>query len=357
MRILFVTWNSTAHLPAMLPLAWAFSAAGHEIAVAAPPEDAERARGWGLPAVAVGAQPANGGPPSGSMPAPWPRGWQRDPALLDDTGRAFLAGLARKQLGIAAAMLPDLLAYATPFAPDVVIYDAASLAGEVAATRLGVPAIAHSWGRVAPVRLHRDADGAPLPAYADLFARFDAPVPDHAPPEFDPCPAALRAPGDPAADLRPIRAVPRLPPRPYGRAPRVAVLPDGHHDPLAQLDLDVAVAHADGLALPACDVLVHRGSGPATLAAAASGVPQVVVPMRPEQWTAAERVEAAGAGRLSARIPDAATINSVLGDAALREGAEALAAAVRTAPAPAEIVARIEQGSFALQHTTSGISA
>lgn len=363
MRVLFVTWNSTVHLAAMTPLNWAFVAAGHEVVLAAPPAEAVRARRRGLTAVAVGTGPPAAGPPTGVPPAAWPPGWQRNPELLDDNGRAFLTGLARKQRALAELMLPGLVELAADLAPDLVVYDAATLAGEVVAAREGVPALAHSWGRVAPVRLHHDAGGARLPEYAELFTRFGAPVPDDAPIELDPCPAALRAPGDPTTGRRPIRAVSRMAPAPGGDTPRLVVLPDGppDRDPLgalprslADLGAEITLAAADDAALPACDVLVHRGSGPALLAAAASGVPQLVVSARPEQHTAGERVAAAKAGVHRTTIPDATVLGedlrSLVRDPAYREGAAAVAASARTAPTPAEVVARVERDSSDVRH-------
>lgn len=54
MRILFATYSEKSHLFSMVPLAWAFRAAGHEVRVASNPELEESITRTGLTAVSVG---------------------------------------------------------------------------------------------------------------------------------------------------------------------------------------------------------------------------------------------------------------------------------------------------------------
>lgn len=49
MRVLFATWAASAHLYNLVPLAWAFVAAGHEVRIASQPALASTLAATGLP--------------------------------------------------------------------------------------------------------------------------------------------------------------------------------------------------------------------------------------------------------------------------------------------------------------------
>ncbi len=100
--------------------------------------------------------------------------------------------------------------------------------------------------------------------------------------------------------------------------------------------------------LQRCSALVTLGGTSTVLAAAAAGVPMVLVPNNWDKPDNARRVTEAGAGiRLSARRLDAealrAAVREVLVDPSYREAAQRLAARLAAAPGPARAAELIEQ--------------
>lgn len=201
MRVLFTTWNSPSHLFPMVPLMWAYQAAGHEVRVAGPPSCTPWIAGAGLPAVVVGHDLEVAGTLTQSALRPlsrqrrWPADWMVKPGELDDTQLGLLEKLAEKNFAVADAMLDDLVAFARQWRPDLVVYDTTCYAGAVVAAVLGVPALSHMWGTGAPVRNEMRAMGSePLPGFEALFERFGvAPRPDPLA-WLDPCPLSLQLP-------------------------------------------------------------------------------------------------------------------------------------------------------------------
>src|SRR4051812_11445871 len=116
MRVLFVTWAEPTHLYSMVPLAHACLAAGHEVRVAAPPAAVAGVTRAGLTGVPVGRDVVldqirkREDLREWRSPVRWPESWAADPRLLDDSRRRVLAALADKQLTVAEAMAPDLIA-------------------------------------------------------------------------------------------------------------------------------------------------------------------------------------------------------------------------------------------------------
>nr|WP_272921011.1 activator-dependent family glycosyltransferase [Streptomyces sp. SID2888] len=151
---MFVSMPHPTHFHPMLPLAWAFRAAGHEVRVAGHPDLTDTATGGGMTIVPVGAP-----------------GWYRDdpyePELYDrlmsqgasDFLRTFdwagtdarawswegLLGLEKILISSLFAgisndpMIDELVAYAHHWRPDLVIWEQLTVAGAVAAEVLGVP--------------------------------------------------------------------------------------------------------------------------------------------------------------------------------------------------------------------------
>ncbi|MFG2718568.1 nucleotide disphospho-sugar-binding domain-containing protein [Streptomyces sp. NPDC048416] len=403
MRILFTTWSPSAHLFPMVPLAWAFRAAGHDVLVAVPSECAPAVGAAGLTAVAVGATappatpPAMGGAGARALLRGWPADWPLRLGELDEKRRRFMASLVERQVGIADDMVPGLLDVARAWRPDLIVADASTYAGTVVSQVLGVPLAAHLWGCAAVLRLELGGAsppmGGPLPCYRDLFERHGA-DPAHTPFGWiDPCPPMLQLP---TPELRmPVRHVPysgpgelptgllRAPARPrvcvtWEAGARPAGGPGADPDPLLAaagllaaegLDVmlalgpaqraaltrlpdevgatDASVAH---LLLPTCAAVVHQGSGGTAMTAAAAGVPQLVVSPRPEQLLTGERLRAVGAG-LHLPGADLAQDSEAavrVRDTALellagpaREAAAALRDEVRSLPAPSRTAASL----------------
>ncbi|MFE6273049.1 nucleotide disphospho-sugar-binding domain-containing protein [Streptomyces goshikiensis] len=393
MRILFTTWAAPSHLFPLVPLAWAARVAGHEVLLAVPPDRMASAAATGLTPVAVGAAPAvppPGGPPGGPGPR-WPADWPLRPEALDPGQRGLLDSMVERQVRIAEAMLPSLLDFARAWRPDVIVSDASSYAGTVAAAVLDVPSAVHQWGGPAVLDLEGAGPaGVPHPAYRRLFDHYGGDVTSRPALRVDPCPPSLQL-FSPAERLT-VRHVPYGTPaalpaellRPSGRT-RVCVTweagapPAGAGDPLfaaagelaargvetvlaatpgqlaALPALPAGVRAVDGSSLPlwleTCSVLVHQGSGGTGLTAAAAGVPQVVVSPRPEQMLTGDRLEALGAGRHlpAGELAGAADAPARLFDAVLgltrgpaREAAGALRAEVRSLPSPAVAVTALE---------------
>lgn len=71
MRVLLTTWAAPGHLFPMVPLAWAFQAAGHEVRVAGPPSCQDAITQAGLSAVEAGDQAAIAGLPKPPELAAW----------------------------------------------------------------------------------------------------------------------------------------------------------------------------------------------------------------------------------------------------------------------------------------------
>ncbi|NEA44194.1 nucleotide disphospho-sugar-binding domain-containing protein [Streptomyces sp. SID11385] len=363
MRVLLVTWNATAHLPALVPLALALRAAGHEVVAAAPPEAAAGAVRRSLAAVAVG--PDLAAPPArGATFRRWPDGWPSDPSVLDEGERQFLHMLAGKQVAAAAAMLPDLVEFGERWRPHLVLHDASSLAGPVLAARLGLPAVGHSWGRVLPVRMDVDrSTGQQLPSVAALFERFAAgraAVPGI---ELEPCPPALRL--RQKGGQRDIRPVPvasgLLPPAALraGTRPRVLLVPEGRHPGAGTLRELAGALTTEGFEVTSAEpgtaiapatrraVVVHPGSAAPLLEAAATGTPQLVLSTRPEQQLVGAAVADTGCGLHHVRSelgpgPAAlavlcAAVRELADEPRFREAAGRVAASAAATPSPADV--------------------
>jgi len=398
MRILFTTWAAPSHLFPSVPLAWAFQAAGHQVRVAAPPNCEPAITGAGLIAVRAGEVPdVAKGSTGGKLAAwhlqnSWPADWPLRVPTLAPEQRGILRALGEKQIRIAEGMVDDVLSHARAWRPDLIVHDAGSYAGTVAAAVLGVPAISQMWGSAAVLGLEReDLRGDFLPGYRELFARYGA-DPDHGPSRWlDPCPPGLALPS--AVPKQAVRFVPYNGPgshpewldRPADR-PRICItwgVTAGKLSPGAALpapllaaagelaaggaevvlavtaaqreqltDLPAGVRAVSGLPLslllPSCRAVVHQGGGGTTMTATLAGVPQLVVAPRPEQMLTGARLAAAGAGRqLSANElaggPEAGAllakeVTALLEEPGYAAAAERLRAEMLAMPSPAEVV-------------------
>lgn len=150
MRVLFLAPPGLkSHLYIMTPLAWALRAAGHEVRVASQPELAEDIAGTGLTGVLVGErivddlaevddtsepehQPMPGGAGTGG---PFPV--QADYARADPHGELSYLTTNLLPYLYTDSMLTDLVAFARSWKPDLVIWDAMTYAGVLAARACG----------------------------------------------------------------------------------------------------------------------------------------------------------------------------------------------------------------------------
>src|SRR5690348_9082528 len=90
MRMLLTFGGGASHLYPLVPLSWAFRAAGHEVLLAGSPRSAEIMKGTGHPIVTFGGVPRL--PRAVSQDGmPWPADWPAHPASLDSHQLEHLA--------------------------------------------------------------------------------------------------------------------------------------------------------------------------------------------------------------------------------------------------------------------------
>ncbi|MFD5466849.1 nucleotide disphospho-sugar-binding domain-containing protein [Kitasatospora sp. NPDC127059] len=238
MRILFLpVAATTTPLFHMVPLAWAFRAAGHEVRVAALPDLTPAVTGVGLPAVEVGhgyelmdgVIRSRGGHRVIEAPAKdWdrtglaaPGGPHGGPPAPGDPEAARLAALRNATMAplveAAVRMAPDLLRFAERWRPDLVVADTMVFAAPLVASVLGIPLVRQTWGPDVMRVISQPLQGLPgagdevrpywptgLP---ELFDRYGAEVRNDYPVRtVDPWPTSLQLPGIPGR--LPMRFVP-----------------------------------------------------------------------------------------------------------------------------------------------------
>lgn len=338
MRVLFVTLNEKSHLFCMVPTAWALRAAGHEVRVASTPGFADVITSTGLTAVPVGEDnPMHEGMQQnrGAQVAEIANWSDTDPAhhTWDEIHYRYHVGV---WVGFAIyndSMVGDLVSFASEWAPDLIIWDALTYAGAIAARACGA---AHArqlcwadvWGAMRATFLELMAAQPPelrKDPLAEWLAIAGAPYGVSFDEELvtgqwtiDPLPDRLGA-GAPVRRV-PVRHVPyngtaviepwlRTPPD----RPRVCltlgssntesyggdyVSLSGLLEALAGLDIEVVAAVVpaqraavstvpgnvrlvSGVALhtllPTCAAIVHHGGFGSYAAALVAGVPQLIV--------------------------------------------------------------------------------
>ena len=396
MRVLFASHGAAPHLYPMVPLAWAFRAAGHEVRLASQTRIRDQLVRCGLPAFEISGAPqwtdAQRQETVNTIyrQGPWPPRWARDPGALTGAQRAYLEFIGRRLIATAEAMADELILIGLAWRPDLIVYDQITFAGEVAAARLGVPAVRHLCGTVAFPRAEFDATGEPLAEYARLFSSRGLPMVRDPLAWVDMTPPSMRVASVPnTVDVRYVPyngagTVPDWLAEP-ARRPRVCVtwghtaaiaLGDEASRPfllaleaIAELDVEIIVVTTAEqierltglppgtrtaasaplhLILPYCDVLVQQGGDGTTLTAASCGVPQLAISRKPDAEVSPGQLAGVGAG-IHLRYqeirddPDAAKIirtavERLLSEPRYRDAARRLRAEIERQPAPAEIV-------------------
>ncbi|MDH2390852.1 glycosyltransferase [Streptomyces sp. HNM0663] len=387
MRVLFTTWAWPSHLYAMVPLAWAFRAAGHDVLVASQPELAGLTASTGLPGVSVGADVDAVGLVRGYvLPS------ENGPA--DGAGRTPRSGKGPRAMQMfyahADSMTDDLARLARDWRADAVVFEPTALAGPVAAAAAGVPAVRLLYGTdlMARARALLPQVLAPLAERngVDAFDPFGALT-------VDPCPDDFQVPVDhPRLAMRYVPfngpgGPPHPPLGPPGSGVQRVVVTWGHTmarlsperflagqvaRAIARPGLEVVLAVAKGqrallgelpgesaglvkvvedtplhlLVDDASLVVAHGGAG-TVLTSLRAGVPLLLVPQLPDHLGHSGRVVATGAGEVLTR--DEATDERLRAETEkLLTGDVCRAAAVKlreqmlSLPAPAGLVAEIE---------------
>jgi len=383
-KVLFATSARPTHYFPMVPLAWAFRAAGHEVIAAGQPAITGVVARSGIQPVAVGPDrdllairrkllalpPADDAAPSGYTD--------------DAAGTDALAEMAEA----VDAMTDDLVSYARWWRPDLVVGDPMSPGALVAAKVLGVPSARHLWGPDTLGSAEGAAELPGMPGFLAMFERHGVAVDgDPATWTLDPAPAAMQPPA--ADSTLPIRYIPYNGPGatpPWAEArpsrPRVCVtwgltsndlggrtlfLVPQVLEALAGLDVEVVVAATPAqreligptaapvrvvdnlpvhVVLPQCAAVVHHGGALTTLTAAHYGVPQVVLTQIPELDLNGERLAPTGAGvHLRGASIDVsairAAVRSVLSEQSFSDSAARLRGQMLAQPTPADVVAQL----------------
>lgn len=294
MRVLFAVAGPSRVLP-LVPLAWAFRTAGHEVLLAGSARATETMLHSGLPGVTLGSGPKLSPQEREELVAtaygqhPWAADW---PVRSLDAGQVrLLEMLGRYTVAVAEGMADELVAFADRWRPELIVHDTLALCARVAGTLLDVPCVRYTHGTQDVFRMeYRILDGEPLPEYTALFERFglDPPVDD--PSSVDTMPPGMFIGGE--RPSMPMRWVPQDGP---------GAAPDGltgfRRRPRICVTSGLAVANTLGsgtdllvltgaeaplnLVLPHCDALVHHGGENGGMAAAALGVPQLVITREP----------------------------------------------------------------------------
>jgi len=328
-RVLCAAGGGPSLFYPLVPLAWAFRAAGHEVLLVGKPGSAEWLMHTGLPVETLG------GPPRLSAEArevfladnyvqpPWLVDWPAHPESLIAEQTRLLEGLGRYAIAVADGMADDLVAFARRWRPDVIVHDELALSAEVAGALLGVPCVRHSHGTQDAFRMeYRITDNEPLPEYTAMFQRFGAEPPVGTPRYVDTMPPSMYIGAEqPGIEMRYVayNGSGQLPDRLTGprSRPRVCVTwgvslaglfgstaGDPYRDAIAAIaasGTEVLVLVANqlpssgvdlsgvrylvntplSLVLPYCDAIMHHGGDGTAMAAACLAVPQLIIPREP----------------------------------------------------------------------------
>lgn len=320
MRACFSCVSGQGHVDPLLPLARALRAAGHDVVFATAASFAERLGADGFRVLPAGLEHD-----------------QRTARLAPYLGEIVRLPVTRRRPLVftrvfacvdAPAKADELLAAASAWQPDLIVHDAADLAGPVVAAVLDLPSVSHGYGPLVPLPILEDA----AQLVAPLWQRFGlAPEPLCGLARslyVDVCPPSLQRETLPGVRTQTLRSVSvdGAVSRPCGERPRIyatlgtafnepdvmrvllAGLGGGEWDVLATVgaDTDPAVVGPQPAGvrvaryvpqshvLPACDLVVCHGGSGTMLGALAHGLPLLLVPQGADHFDNGERCLQAG---------------------------------------------------------------
>ncbi|WP_328538813.1 nucleotide disphospho-sugar-binding domain-containing protein [Streptomyces sp. NBC_00344] len=379
MRVLITSTPVATHFLPMLPLIRALGAAGHELLVAGQPDVTGPAGDAGLATATFGdafhhIDLRRGGLPDGVRPI---EVVGRPPAQQID-------GAAQMWRNHAPYFLPDYLELARAWRADLILSEHMEFAGAVIGKVLGVPSVWHRWGTAPTSEFMLGQTRMWLGPLCERLGLGSVPAPDLV---LDPAPPALASSDAPAS--RPIRPVPHT----DGGTPRAWSAPSGrrvvvalggytlelggaallrriatvlaaaggveavvaaapvHRDVIGTLPdgMSWTAGSAPGVLFPGADLVVHHGGPGSTLAAAALGIPQLVLPQLGDAFVAGDRIAGAGAGITldSAGLQNsdtqlASAAGALLTDIGYRKAAGQLRAQIESMPDATETVSLLE---------------
>ena len=381
MKVLFSSTWGLGHVFPMVPLAHAFSAAGHDVLWVAPDLACPALR-------AAGIEVRSGGLSGPMVQAAFAR-MKELTAPFPPPQRAAVAFRVMFAAQATPAMLADLLPVARAWGPDLMIHEPAELAAPLVAAVLGLRAVTHSWGPAIPAEILVGAGEE----VAELWADHDVAVPDYAGSfrggYLDLCPPSVQyVPTDHIPHMLGLRPVP------YAGKGQEAEDSDGLGRPedgddrpliyvtLGTVFLDSSVLQAavnaaartgarvvatvgpqgdparitrpseavqvrrwvpQSTILPRADLLVsHAGSG-TFLGALSAGCPQLCLPQAADQFRNATAVARSGTGLTLAPDqvgPEAldAALEELLRDPTYQLAAARVAGEIQQMPPPAAVV-------------------
>jgi UDP:flavonoid glycosyltransferase YjiC (YdhE family) len=381
--MLFSCRPLAGHYEPLVPLALAAKAAGHDVAFATGDPCVDRAREAGFEAFRAGR--------GEDFRAEWaPRfpGFER--LVGDEQRRFFLTEIfANLELAPRAEELEGVI---DTWAPQIVVHEVAELAAPLVSSARGIPYVDVSYGSLIPHVLlraageaaaqHWRARGLEPDALAGLFRHL----------YVDTCPPSLQNPEiaeiadrvavqalrpaaselateDPPAWLDRLGDVPivyltmgtiwnrdadlfRLVIEALRDEVLALVVTVGRQNDPAALgpQPDNVVVHRyvpQALLLGRCAAVITHGGSGTTLGALAYGLPLLVIPQGADQYSNADRVVAAGAGRRLRRqevtIPAIRqSVRWLLDDPDYRRAAVRIQAEIGTMPRPEQAIKRIE---------------
>jgi UDP:flavonoid glycosyltransferase YjiC (YdhE family) len=371
-RVLFTCRPLTGHLYPLVPLARAAAAAGHEVAFATAEPALSDARRQGFAAFSAG--PGSEAREAFVKTLPDPR------ALTPQEHRALFF----TQLFVGVELAPrlrDLSGIIERWTPDVIVHEVAELAAPIAATVAGLPYVTSGFGPLLAPAIAAQVGAAAAPHWraAGLAPHPRGGLYEHL--YFDPCPPALQLAAIHDVRAVPVRVTPLPTARPAGTDPATVYVTfgtlwnrdlDAFRVVLAALSahpVDVVVtlgADGDPAALgaqpenvhvhrfipqaellPRCDAVIAHGGAGTMLGALAHGLPLLLLPQGADQHYNAQRVTAAGAAlTLAPAQATSATIeraiDTLLGDAQLRAGAQRVATEIAAMPGPDTAAAHLQ---------------
>ena len=379
-RMLFTSRPLAGHFEPLVPLAVAARAAGHPVAFATGEPYTGLAREAGFDAFHAG--------PDEGFRNEWAPRFPGFDQLVGDAQRHFFLTEIFANLEL-VPRVADLDPVVDTWQPDVVVHDVAEFAAPLVATAHEIPYVDVSYGALIGSSLLRAAGEATAPHWrarglqphplAGLFRYL----------YVDTCPPSLQSP-----EIAALDAVQRLRPaaaqRPDVDRPEwlqrlnsaaivyltmgtvwnrnldifrtvidavrdediALIVTVGRHNDPATLgpQPDNVLVHQyipQGVLLPRCDAVITHGGSGTTLGALAFGVPLLLLPQGADQYSNAERVVAAGAGRQLLKDDlsvDAVRdcVRAVLDDVSYRRSAERIQTEIHQMPHAPDAVRRIE---------------
>lgn len=413
MRVLFITFAASSHLNLMVPVAWALRAAGHQVCVASQPNLYQEINDAGLTAISVGNEldMARHVRTVGQFPGErsvFDIGETRAEKLTWDYVRGALTLYSTAISGFLADqfMLEDLVCFSRAWEPDLVIWDALTYVGPVAARVCGAAharmlfgpdhlgrmrGIFHRLRQRQPSSVRDDPMGEWLAGRLALYgAEFDEDVVTGQR-TLDPMPSWMRLPAE-GIEYLSVRFVPyagrapfpdwihQRPQRPrvcltLGLAARAYGLPGPPVEELlaavADLDIEViATLNAEQLRststipgnvrlidlislealLPTCSAIIHHLGAGTMATAVLHGTPQIRVSDGLNLWgepgMAQQLVERGAALNIDANAltPDtlATRLTQILNDPAYQQNAAQLKKEMLATASPHDIVPELE---------------